>query len=400
MKEEKIPKKDRRHWSGVALDQRWTSWRKTGEKECDLESFMQNSRAEQPDRQRSNFSVSPLKVRNSKTSPERKREIGEGNGGWSDGAKHDDQARSYKGVVINGNSGNQSKDRDGRDYYGKGKGKVFEAPGSKWVKAAERGQRRPSNHHGYYKGDSEGSRHKSVRREDGRHGATAAGTGIQEAHIRPSSGQYRADQVQRIPSKEAREDGEIRNTGEDDTLLPSLEFLLELAKTQAEGTEEDQADDLEMEMDAINATLLENGFDMEAKEEFQTLSEEEAEQAELASRAQEEKVHTQEEEELMHEEADMEKGKGAGELALRQGSRKRLLKPSINTAGRNKMRAANALVSPRRKAAAKVGSRHGDGSKPPESKGPSITKPANLKFYGSSLTRRAGKNEESVSEVL
>ncbi|KAF3505624.1 hypothetical protein F2Q69_00006967 [Brassica cretica] len=422
MKEEKIPKKDRRHWSGVALDQRWTSWRKIGEKECDLESFMQNSRAEQLDRQRSNFSVSPLEVRNSKTSPERKREIGEGNGGWSDGAKHDDRARSYKGVVINGNSGQQSKDRDGRDYNGKGKGKVFEAPGSKWVKAAERGQRRPSNHHGYYKGDSEGSRHKSVRREDGRHGATAAGTGIQEAHIRPSSGQYRADQVQRIPPKEAREDGEIRNTGEDDTLLPSLEFQLELAKTQAEGMEvilestdednglqmvrilveqqEDQADNLEMEMDAINATLLENGVDMEAKEEFQTLSEEEAEQAELASRAQEEKVHTQEEEELMHEEADMEKGKGAGELALRQGSRKRLLKPSINTLGRNKMRAANALVSPRRKAAAKVGSRHGDGSKPPESKGPSITKPANLKFYGSSLTRRAGKNEESVGEVL
>ena len=144
--------------------------------------------------------------------------------------------------------------------------------------------------------------------------------------------------------------------------------------------QEDQADDLEMEMDAINATLLENGADVEAEEEFQTLSEEEAEQAELASRAQEEKVHTQEEEELMPEEADMEKGKGAGELALRQGSRKRLLRPSINTAGRNKMRAANALVSPRRKAAAKVGSRHGDGSKPTESKGPSITKPANLKF--------------------
>ncbi|KAF3505625.1 hypothetical protein F2Q69_00006964 [Brassica cretica] len=49
----------------------------------------------------------------------------------------------------------------------------------------------------------------------------------------------------------------------------------------------------------------------------------------------------------------MEKGKGAGELALRQGSRKKLLKPSIITAGSNKMRAANALVSPRRKAAAK-----------------------------------------------
>nr|VDD37242.1 unnamed protein product [Brassica oleracea] len=101
---------------------------------------------------------------------------------------------------------------------------------------AERGHRRPSNHHGYYKGESEGSRYKSARREDGRNGVPEAGTGAQEAYFRPSSGQPRADQVQKIPPKEAREEGDIKNTGEDDTLLPSLEFQLELAKTQAEGT--------------------------------------------------------------------------------------------------------------------------------------------------------------------
>ncbi|KAG2292949.1 hypothetical protein Bca52824_039618 [Brassica carinata] len=48
-------------------------------------------------------------------------EIREGNGGWSDGVKHDDQARSYKSVVINCNFGQQSKDKDGRDYYWKGR---------------------------------------------------------------------------------------------------------------------------------------------------------------------------------------------------------------------------------------------------------------------------------------
>ncbi|KAF3505626.1 hypothetical protein F2Q69_00006965 [Brassica cretica] len=64
-------------------------------------------------------------------------------------------------------------------------------------------------------------------------------------------------------------------------------------KTERLGTPERMIpDDLEMKMDAINATLLENGVDMEAEEEFQTLSEEEAEQAELPSRAQEEQVHT------------------------------------------------------------------------------------------------------------
>ncbi|KAG2271773.1 hypothetical protein Bca4012_074009 [Brassica carinata] len=41
----------------------------------------------------------------------------------------EDRARSYKGVVINGNSGQKNKERD---HQGKGKGKMFEEPGSKW----------------------------------------------------------------------------------------------------------------------------------------------------------------------------------------------------------------------------------------------------------------------------
>lgn len=48
---------------------------------------------------------------------------------------------------------------------------------------------------------------------------------------------HRADHVPKNLSKEVREEGEIKGTGEDETLLPSLEFQLELAKTQAEGTE-------------------------------------------------------------------------------------------------------------------------------------------------------------------
>ena len=139
----------------------------------------------------------------------------------------------------------------------------------------------------------------------------------------------------------------------------------------------DIAEDIEMEIDAINATLTESGVDMEAEEEFQTLSEEEAEQA---SEVQHKYVHTQEEEELVSGDDDADKDMAAGAVATRQSNRKRLAKPPISTAGSNKMRMASALLSPRKRAAAKVGTRHGDSGKPTESKGPSNPKPVNLKF--------------------
>ncbi|KAH0893043.1 LOW QUALITY PROTEIN: hypothetical protein HID58_055472 [Brassica napus] len=200
--------------------------------------------------------------------------------------------------------------------------------------------------------------------------------------------------MKRAPPKEDREEGEIKNNGEDDTMLPSTKFQLELAKTQAEGTEvtvestdeekvllmvsgmvekqDDIAEDLGMEIEAINATLMESG-----REELQTLLQEEAEQA---SRAQEVRVHTQEEEEMVCGEADIEKDTGAAVLETRQGNRKRLFKPSLSTAGSTKMRLASALLSPRKRASAKMGPRHGDSRKPLESKGSLNPKLANLKF--------------------
>lgn len=42
--------------------------------------------------------------------PEKKHEGREGNGAWYDGGKYDDRARSYKGVVINGNQVQQNKE--------------------------------------------------------------------------------------------------------------------------------------------------------------------------------------------------------------------------------------------------------------------------------------------------
>ncbi|KAH0910891.1 hypothetical protein HID58_034212 [Brassica napus] len=202
---------------------------------------------------------------------------------------------------------------------------------------------------------------------------------------------------------ETREEGEIKSNETEDVRLASAGFQLELAKTQAEATEgimeatdeekgslevqgmvekqdeltDDVVKDIDMEMDAITATLLKSGMDMEAEDEFKTLSEEEAEQASGAQI-----VHTQaqEEEELGNGDVDITDDTGAGDLGTRQSTRKRLFKPTISTAGSNKTRMASALLSPRKRAAAKGGSRQGDSSKQLENKGPSHPKPANLKF--------------------
>ncbi|KAG2291965.1 hypothetical protein Bca52824_038634 [Brassica carinata] len=326
----------------------------------------------------------PLDVKNLKVTPERKRENREVAGVWSDGKYHDDGARSYKGVVINGNMGPPNKKRDSREYYGKGKGKMYEESDSKWVKVAERGSRRPPNHYGNYRGDRESSRYNNARRGDGRR--VVQGKGAYTVHTKVSSGQVREEQRQRSLPQETREEGEIKSTETEEVNVASAGFQLELAKTQTEATEgimevtdvekgllevqgmvekqdaltDDVMKDIDMEMDAINANLLKNGMDMEAEDEFQTLSEEEAEQA-LGDQI----VHThvQEEEELGNGDGALNDDTGAGDMGTRQSS-ERLFKPTISTAG----------------TVAKGGSSQGDSSKQLDNKGPSNPKPANLKF--------------------
>lgn len=121
--------------------------------------------------------ICPLDKKNSTKSPERKRETREGNGGGYDGGKHEDRARSYKGVVINGNGGNQTKERDSRDYYGKGKGKMFEEPDSKWVRVPERSNKKNSNYRGNYRGDGGASRSRGLVEKDQDQGNRKDATG-------------------------------------------------------------------------------------------------------------------------------------------------------------------------------------------------------------------------------
>ncbi|KAF3506806.1 hypothetical protein F2Q69_00007570 [Brassica cretica] len=159
-------------------------------------------------------------------------------GGWHEGGKHEDKARSYKGVVINGNTGYQQKERDGRDYYGQGKGKMIEENDSKWVRVAEKGNKGSSNYRGNYRGNGEAYRHRVPRREDSRVIA-------QEGRSRGVSGPVGDQQllrgtrteVQERMVEEAQEEGEIKAVEVSNQQLPSQTFQEELAKTQATGTE-------------------------------------------------------------------------------------------------------------------------------------------------------------------
>ncbi|XP_022569419.2 uncharacterized protein LOC111212243 [Brassica napus] len=108
----------------------------------------------------------------------------------------------------------KNKERDGRDYYGKGKGKMSEAQDSK-VKVAEKVHRRYPNYNGHYRGDGEGSRYNSARREDARNGS-------QEGQKKPSSEQTRAHHSLSGSREETREEGEINATGQEDSMLPSI----------------------------------------------------------------------------------------------------------------------------------------------------------------------------------
>lgn len=159
-----------------------------------------------------------------KQQPERKMESREGNGGWHEGNKHDDRARSYKGVLINWNGGQQNRERDTREYYGKGKGKMVEENDSKWVRVSDRSTRKPSGNKGSNRGNVEETRTRSGRRDD---------TNMIEQEGKKVSSSRQLSWAQ----EEAKEEGEIREEGVTNMLPPSQGFQEQLANTQAVGTE-------------------------------------------------------------------------------------------------------------------------------------------------------------------
>lgn len=95
-----------------------------------------------------------------------KPDIREDNGGWIECGKHDERARSYKGVLLNGTGNQHGKERDAREYYGKGKGKMDERAEAKWVRTADRGNKKHYNGKGKYNREGESARNRPIQQEE------------------------------------------------------------------------------------------------------------------------------------------------------------------------------------------------------------------------------------------
>lgn len=309
-----------------------------------------------------------------------------GNGGWHEAGTHDERARSYKGVVTHGNGGYQNREREARDYYGKGKGKMVEDDGSKWVRVADKGGKRGSGYKGSHKGDSEMTRHKTERREN------------QRSHEQTRNGPARVEEQQNrvYLQEDTREEGEITTMGDDHLMPPSKSFQAQLEETQAMGTEAvSDPVDVEkgmqkvqglmtnqatlgnedvMDWDEIRASCKEQGLDLDTADDLPDLSAEEM--AEVNLLLQTEAVDTKAED--IHVQVE---GKGPllEEEATKQSTKKRLFKPPTSTAASNKLRIAKAMASPRKKAPVKQGTRAGDGKNSMENQVASNLPPDNHK---------------------
>ncbi|KAG2270331.1 hypothetical protein Bca52824_064886 [Brassica carinata] len=154
----------------------------------------------------------PLTVK----SPQKKKEVRE-----LPISRQEDRARSYKGVVINGDGGQHGKGREYREYLGKGKGKMYEEHETKWVKVPEKGSARYRSNRTSYRGDEDGSRFRSSRSDRSR-GYTA------EERTRPHRGAQRGSSPRAGVGEEAREEGEIPQKGQGSASRTVLETSLPL----------------------------------------------------------------------------------------------------------------------------------------------------------------------------
>ncbi|KAG5416589.1 hypothetical protein IGI04_004156 [Brassica rapa subsp. trilocularis] len=305
-----------------------------------------------------------------------------------------DRARSYKGVVINGNGGQQDRGREKREYQGKGKGKMFEETDSKWVRAADRESKASNhkNHRNGHRGDEGNSRPRNSRREHTR-------THHQDDRSRNSAG-TRGERVSRTEFQpEGLEEGEIkekemeRSTQMEEKVpertQPSQAFLDALMETQGElskvlsnpSSGEQELGVENMDLGIVDGNNVETDGSMGlagnyiedasfgnhegfGEDEVQMLAEEEMEEEVKAQVVMPEAL----EEKKKLEDMDGKDGV-AGEVEKRQGIRKKVVKPSVGAAASNKLKMAQ-LVSAKR-VVAKPGIRHGDHSKQGEDKGTS-----------------------------
>ncbi|CAN6860194.1 unnamed protein product [Brassica oleracea] len=305
-----------------------------------------------------------------------------------------DRARSYKGVVINGNGGQQDRGREKREYQGKGKGEMFEETDSKWVRAADRESKASNhkNHRNGHRGDEGNSRSRNSRREHTR-------THHQDDRSRNTAG-TRGERVPRTEFQpEGLEESEIkekemeRSTQMEEKVpertQPSQAFLDALMETQGElskvlsnpSSGEQELGVENMDLGIVDGNNVETDGSMGLAEnyiedasfgnhesfgedEVQMLAEEEIEEEVKAQVVMPEAL----EEKKKLEDMDGKDGV-AGEVEKRQGVRKKVVKPSVGAATSNKLKMAQLVTAKR--VVAKPGIRHGDHSKQGEDKGTS-----------------------------
>ena len=331
--------------------------------------------------------------------PEKKKESREGAA-----VRKDDRARSYKGVVTNGEGGHQENDKNPRRYQGKGKGKMYEEQESKWERVPERGSKRSFSNRNHNKFEEGGSRNRNSRWEKTRRHS-------EEERSRPS----RATRSERNPLRgerspvrrnreEPREEGEIWLDESDrgrlqqeveKSLIPppgpaqetsplpgdpdqvtlltgelenGLDLVSEFLEDGTNTLEQDNiiadldfSGEVGIELGETDHTRMETESGMELDDEFQNLRDREGKDMDQV-----------EAKEVVEEEmtGDIVEGKGATAAEKKPGLRK----PLFSVSGGNNSKFAQVLMSPRKRAPAKQSRRKGGGAKKVKEKGSSHPK--------------------------
>ncbi|RID75875.1 hypothetical protein BRARA_B02891 [Brassica rapa] len=298
--------------------------------------------------------------------------------------RKEERARSYKGVVINGDVGKQEASKDQREYYGKGKGKMYEEPESKWVKVPERGSKRPSSYRVNTRGEEERSKPRKFRypiQEDRsmyQRGARREREGPKEegeisvterrhrnVHKVENNGVKTAPVEARVTAMEL--EGETGDRAEIENLVTGLEQAMDLV-----GVGKEVADSDPLKFDETMILAEHEGTLLGGDDDFQALTDGEVEETDKLDKIMQDGAGGEEE---LGETGEQDNQ--VGEEEKKKGPRKVLFKkPSGITVGTSKMRLVQAVLSPRKTGASKSTKRQGggEGAKHQEEKGSSHPK--------------------------
>ncbi|KAG5389252.1 hypothetical protein IGI04_030793 [Brassica rapa subsp. trilocularis] len=303
--------------------------------------------------------------------------------------KHEERARSYKGVVINGDNGQSEKDKEWRRPQGKGKGKVHEGQEAKWERVPDRGSKRSSTYHPHNKIEEGSSRHRGARWETTRRQE-------EEARSRYNPAPRREHTPLRRLGEDSREEGEFRRSG--NVKEAPLQVVSQPA---AAGLEQMTVPVSESAKITTDTTGVENGLDLvdamladglhtldqfgsneglEWAGEEEEIGDEELQEdgldALMVSMEQPLTIAESEAKDTITEDETIqigdnghqsnERGTEEVQVETKTGTRKPAGLPNI---GINTKKFGQVLLSPRKRAVLKHGNRKGAGIKQPEEKG-------------------------------